>query len=189
MKADKLSVIIPAHNEEKAIGTILDELIDVLEGQAYEIVVVDDGSTDNTANVAREKGFIKLIQHPQNMGYGAAIKTGIKNATDDLILIMDCDGSYPVKAISKLLKEADKYDMVVGARTGKEVKIQLYRKPAKCFLSKQANYLSETKIPDLNSGMRIFGKEDAMKFFNIFGIEPFINRQGVICEKKEGGIQ
>ena len=162
-----ISVVIPAHNEEKAIGTVLYELIEVLDGQSYEIIVVDDGSTDNTAKIVQENKFIKFIQHPQNMGYGAAIKTGIKNATNDLILIIDGDGSYPVKAIPELLKEADEYDMVVGARTGKEVKIQLYRKPAKWFLSMLANYLSGTKIPDLNSGMRIFRKEDVLKFFNI----------------------
>ena len=163
---ERISVVIPAHNEEKAIGTVLDELMIVLERQTYEIIVVDDGSTDDTAKVVQEKQA-KLIQHPQNRGYGAAIKTGIKNATHGLILIIDGDGSYPAKDTLRLLEWADKYEMVVGARTGKEVKIQLYRKPAKWFLSKLANYLSGTKIPDLNSGMRIFRKEDAMKFFNI----------------------
>jgi glycosyltransferase involved in cell wall biosynthesis len=99
-----ISVVIPMHNEEKAIGAVLDELIEVLEGQTSEIIVVDDDSTDNTANKAQEKDFVKLIQHPQNMGYGAAIKTGIKNATDDLILIMDGDGSYPTKDTPRLLE-------------------------------------------------------------------------------------
>jgi glycosyltransferase involved in cell wall biosynthesis len=72
-----ISVVIPTHNEEKAIGALLDELIEVLEGQTYEIIAVDDGSTDDTANIAREKDFVKFIQDPQNMGYGAAINTGI----------------------------------------------------------------------------------------------------------------
>jgi len=78
---------------------------------------------------------------------------------------MDGDGTYPTKAIPELLKEADEYDTVVGARTGKEVKIQLYRRPAKWLLSKLANYLAETKIPDLNSCMRIFRRKDVEKFF------------------------
>ena len=160
------SVVMPVYNEEEAIGTVLDELIAILEDKTYEIIVVDDGSTDNTANVVREKR-VKLIQHPHNIGYGAAIKTGIKSAANDLILIIDGDGSYPVKAIPELLKEVDQYDMVIGARTGKEVKIPLYRKPAKWFLSQLANYLSGTEIPDLNSGMRIFRKEEVMKFCNI----------------------
>lgn len=162
-----LSILIPAHNEEKAIGAVLDELIEVLEGQKYEIIVVDDGSTDKTPKIVQKKDSIKLIQHHYNKGYGAAIKTGIKNATNEVILIIDGDGSYPVKAIPELLKEADKYDMVVGARTGKEVKIQLYRRPAKWFLSKLANYLAETKIPDLNSGMRIFRRKEVERFLNI----------------------
>jgi glycosyltransferase involved in cell wall biosynthesis len=162
-----ISVVIPAHNEEKVIGTVLDELINVLEDQPYEIIVVDDGSTDNTAKIVQQKESVKLIQHPINKGYGAALKTGIKNATNDLIMIIDGDGTYPVKAIPELLEEVDKYDMVVGARTGKVVKIQLYRRPAKWLLSKLANYLVGTKIPDLNSGMRIFKKEAATKFFNI----------------------
>ena len=161
-----ISVVIPAHNEEKAIGAVLDELIEVLEGQACEIIVVDDCSTDNTAKIVREKE-VKLIQHQQNIGYGAAIKNGIENATDDLILIIDGDGSYPAKDAPRLLEYADQYDMVVGARTGKEVKIQLYRRPAKWFLSQLANCLAETKIPDLNSGMRIFRSKDAEKFLNI----------------------
>ena len=161
-----ISVVIPAHNEEEAAGAVLDELIEILAGQAYEIIVVDDCSTDNTAKIVREKE-VKLIQHQQNIGYGAAIKTGIKKATNDLILIIDGDGSYPVKAIPELLKEVDQYDLVVGARTGKEVNIQLYRRPAKWFLSQLANYLSETKIPDLNSGMRIFRRKDVEKILNI----------------------
>lgn len=162
-----ISVVIPAYNEEKAIGAVLDELIKVLDGQAYEIIVVDDGSTDNTAKIVQEKKSIRLIQHPQNLGYGAAIKSGIRKANNDLILIIDSDGSYPPQEIPKLLKYAEQYDMVVGARVGKEVKIQQYRRPAKWFLSKLANYLVEAKIPDLNSGMRIFKRAGIEKIFNI----------------------
>ena len=166
MFINMISVVVPVYNEEEAIDAVLDELIGVLENKTYEIIVVDDGSTDNTTNVVQEKQ-VKLIQHPHNIGYGAAIKTGIENAANDLILIIDGDGSYPVKAIPELLKETDQYDMVVGSRTGKEVKIPLYRKPAKWFLSILANYLAGVVIPDLNSGMRIFRKEDAKKFFKI----------------------
>ena len=163
-----ISVVIPAHNEEKSIGAVLDELIEVLEGegQSYEIIVLDDGSTDNTANVVQEKR-VRLIQHPYNRGYGAALKTGIKHANGEYILITDADGTYPNKEIPQLLEHASQYDMVVGSRTGKDVNIQLYRRPAKWFLSKLADYLSGTRIPDLNSGMRVFRKDDIEKFFNI----------------------
>ena len=163
-----LSVVIPAYNEEKGISEVLDELKKVLGNvtETYEIIVVDDGSTDNTALKVQEKGVV-LVQHPYNIGYGAALKTGIKQANGDLILITDADGTYPNEYIPKLLEYSDEYDMVVGARTGENVNIPLYRRPAKLFLTKLANYLVGTKIPDLNSGMRLFRKEDSMKYFHI----------------------
>jgi len=101
------------------------------------------------------------------MRYGSALKTGIKNANGDWILITDADGTYPNEFIPKLLEYSDKNDMVVGARIGENVNIQLYRRPAKLLLTKLANYLSGTEIPDINSGMRIFRKEDSMKYFHI----------------------
>jgi glycosyltransferase involved in cell wall biosynthesis len=96
-----ISVVIPAHNEEKAVGTVLDELIDALEGQEYEIIVVDDGSTDNTAKIVQQKESVKLIQHPINKGYGAALKTGIRNAKADIVLFMDADGQHKPDDIKK----------------------------------------------------------------------------------------
>jgi glycosyltransferase involved in cell wall biosynthesis len=163
-----ISIVIPAYNEEHGIAGVLDELNAILVGtnQSSEIIVVDDGSTDNTVQVAQKMG-VTLVQHPYNRGYGAALKTGIKHANGDQILIIDADGTYPNKELPRLLEYADRYDMVVGSRTGKDVTIQLYRRPAKWFLSKLANYLSETKISDLNSGMRVFRKKDIMRFFNI----------------------
>jgi glycosyltransferase involved in cell wall biosynthesis len=162
---EQLSVVIPAYNEERAVGSVIDELKKVLDTLKHEIIVVDDGSSDKTAEIVQEKHVI-LIQHPQNKGYGAALKTGIKNASNDLILIIDADGTYPVKEIPKMLSYVNQYNMVVGARTGDNVYIQLYRKPAKWFLRKLANYLAETRIPDLNSGIRIFRKGDLMRFFH-----------------------
>jgi len=164
-----LSVVIPAYNEEEGILKVVEELKLVLDNanQPYEIIVVDDGSTDNTAKIVEKIENTRLIQHVHNKGYGVALKTGIKSASGDFILITDADGSYPTKDVPRLLEQVEQYDMVVGARTGKDVNIQLYRKPAKWFLSRLANYLSGTKIPDLNSGMRIFRKEAVMRFFDI----------------------
>lgn len=165
----EISVVIPAYNEEVGIDTVLDELQKTISktNLRYEIIVVDDGSEDKTADVVRKRKEIILIQHLTNKGYGAALKRGIRKSRGDFIVITDADGTYPAKEIPKLLEYKDDYDMVVGARIDKKAKIPLFRRPAKFFLSKLANYLAGTKIPDLNSGMRIFRKKTAEQFINI----------------------
>lgn len=164
-----VSIIVPAYNEAEAIGDVLKNLKDVMNtaGREYEIVVVDDGSTDGTGDITKGIRGIKVIQHTENKGYGAALKTGIRNANAEQILIIDADGSYGPDEIPKLLEYTNEYDMVVGARTGDQVEIPLLRRPAKFFLSLLANYLIGTKIPDLNSGLRIFKKDIALRFLNI----------------------
>ncbi|GBE05733.1 MAG TPA: glycosyltransferase family 2 protein [Nitrospirae bacterium] len=161
------SIIIPAYNEETGIAAILDKL--TLMGDQYEVIVVDDGSEDKTAGVVKNYLNIKLIRHDHNLGYGAALKTGIKAATNDTIAIIDADGTYPdgqIPDLIKVMKEGD-YAMVVGARTGKNVKIPLIRKPAKWFINKLANYLVGTRIPDLNSGLRVMKKSALDSFIHI----------------------
>ena len=162
-----VSIVIPAYNEEKGIRSTLTELKAVMAKQDmdYEIIVVDDGSADGTADAVRQREQVRLVQHHSNRGYGAAIKTGIRQATHDWIAIIDADGTYPAAAMPLLLEEMDQYDMIVGARTGGD--IPLVRRPAKWFLARLAEYLAETKIPDLNSGLRIFKKEVALGYFNI----------------------
>lgn len=166
---NKLSVVIPAHDEQQVIATTLNELRVVLDnaGNPYEIIVVDDGSTDSTANIVQAQKDIRLIQHSIRRGYGTALKTGISKASGDLILIIDADGTYQAADIPRLLEHFDGYDMVVGSRNCKSAKIPLSRKPAKWFLAKLANYLVREKIPDLNSGMRVFRKSDIKVFWNI----------------------
>jgi glycosyltransferase involved in cell wall biosynthesis len=163
-----LAVVIPAYNEEGGIGPVLDGLRDALErgGWPFEIIVVDDGSSDRTAQIAAARGAA-VVQHPVNKGYGAALKSGIRRAAAPYILIIDADGTYPSDAIPKLLDLARDNDMVVGARTGASVHIPMIRRPAKWFLTRLATYLSSTKIPDLNSGLRIFRRDRAVHFFPI----------------------
>ncbi len=163
-----LSVVIPAYNEERGVGDVIRKLQNVLEnsGCNYEIIVVDDGSTDKTVDIVRETG-VRLIQHSFNRGYGAALKTGIRQAKHDIVVITDADGTYPVDAVPSLVERMSEYDMVVGARTRDSVKIPFIRQPAKWILGKIANYLTGTTIPDLNSGLRAFRKNVVLKFFNI----------------------
>ena len=170
---EKVSIIIPAYNEAGAIGEVITQIDQVMvsSGHPYEIVVVDDGSEDNTYEVVEKAsktlGSVSCIRHQENRGYGSALKMGIRRAKGEIIVITDADGTYPNGAIPELLREMGNNDMVVGARTGESVHIPLVRKPAKWMLNKIANYLSETKIPDLNSGMRAFRKEDVLNYFNI----------------------
>jgi len=161
-----VSIVIPAYNEERGIGGTLIQLNSVMKQQdmEYEIIVVDDGSTDGTAEVVRQQG-VRLVQHYSNRGYGAAIKTGIRQAHQDWIAIIDADGTYPPSSIPLLLAESDEYDMIIGARPGED--IPLVRRPAKWFLARLAEYLAETKIPDLNSGLRVFKRHIALSYFNI----------------------
>ncbi|MFO0839384.1 MAG: glycosyltransferase family 2 protein [Phycisphaerae bacterium] len=163
-----VSVVIPAYNEAKAIAGVLDELRACLRdaGVNAEIIVVDDGSKDATAEAARSTG-VRVIRHRNNRGYGAALKTGISAATHDIVAISDADGTYPAPHLPELLKALGESDMVVGARIGKNVNIPLVRKPAKWALNRLANYVSKADIPDLNSGLRVFRRDVVMQYFPI----------------------
>ena len=158
-----VTIIIPTHNEEKGIADVINGIKRLNEG--YEIIVVDDGSTDNTYKLAAKTG-VKVIRHPYNKGYGAALKTGIRNAEADVVLFIDADGQHKPSDIQKLIQYIGEYDMVVGART-KKSEISLLRRPGKKILSITANYLAGMKIPDLNSGLRALKKSVAMEFMHI----------------------
>jgi len=166
--ANNVSIVIPAYNEEDGIINVINE-IETLLGEKnieYEIIIVDDGSTDKTKEKVRSTNA-KLIEHQQNRGYGAALKTGVIASIYDQIAIIDADGTYPANYLLDLIDSKKGYDMVVGARTGKNVRIPLIRKPAKWALNKLANFLTNYKIPDLNSGLRLFRKESLLKFLHI----------------------
>lgn len=164
-----VSIVIPAYNEVGAIGSTLEKVAEVMEAAQLkgEIIVVDDGSTDGTSEVIANYAGIRLIPHSHNKGYGASLKTGIRQAHYETIIILDADGTYPCERIPELAKEIGAYDMVVGARTGANVKIPLIRRPAKWALTSLANYLSGLEIPDLNSGMRAFKRDVVLSFFRL----------------------
>ncbi len=163
-----VSVVIPAFNEGGAVAESVSELRSIFDLTEYdaEIIVVDDGSKDATAIEAKAAGA-RVLQHRSNRGYGASLKTGIIAASNNIIVITDADGTYPAKYLPGMLDELEHADMVVGSRTGADVNIPLSRKPAKWFLRVMANYVSATKIPDLNSGLRVFRRDVAMQYFAI----------------------
>lgn len=152
-----VTVVIPAYNEAAHVRGQVDAVRAVLAstGWTYEIVVVDDGSGDGTAEAAAGAADVRVLRRRKNRGYGAALKLGIAHARHPWILITDADGTYPPGEIPRLLALAEANDMVVGARTGQTVRIPLVRRPAKAFLRWLASYLAGQHLPDLNSGLRL----------------------------------
>lgn len=168
---EPVTILIPAYNEANAIVPTIKKVQETLKmaGLQGEIIVVDDGSSDGTGTaVAQNAGeHVRLIQHPHNRGYGASLKTGIRRAQYNNIIITDADGTYPIDMIPTLAEELEKYDMVVGARTGQTVQIPISRRPAKWALTWLANYLSGMEIPDLNSGLRGFKRDIVVGYFRM----------------------
>lgn len=160
-----LCVVVPAYNEEGAIRESVADVDKVLSGLPidYEIIVVDDGSTDGTAREAELSGA-RVIRSPENAGYGAALKRGIAGGSSEYVAIIDADGTYPADSLPAMLEMAADADMVVGARNANMTNVPLVRRPAKLILNALANYLAQRKIPDLNSGLRVFRRSSLERF-------------------------
>ncbi|ACL06500.1 glycosyl transferase family 2 [Desulfatibacillum aliphaticivorans] len=166
-EAISVSVIMPAYEEEQAIGKIVERVRKVMEqlGLSHEIIVVNDGSKDQTAQMALAAGA-RVCTHPYNMGNGAAVKTGIRHAMGDSIVLMDADGQHPPEEIPRLLEKLGPYDLVVGARsTG--TKASMHRNFANAVYNQLASYVSDRKIEDLTSGFRAVKTPIAKEFVNI----------------------
>lgn len=146
----RISIVIPAYNEEAVIGRILDEL---QPQQYHEIIVVDDGSRDETVQVALAHGA-KVVRHPYNIGNGAAVKTGIRATRGDIIVLMDADGQHPPEELPRLISYIGDYDMVVGART-RQSTASMHRNMANRLFNLYASYVIGRPIPDLTSGFRV----------------------------------
>jgi len=163
-----LAVILPAFNEANGITDTLSRVRTVLAGLncSSEIIVVDDGSKDGTGQKATDAG-VRVITHPWNRGYGAALKTGVLSTEATAILIMDADSSYLPDAIPKLLAGLDRADMVVGTRSLGSEGVAWIRRPGKWMLNRLASYLIGLNIPDLNSGQRVMKRDVLLKYMHL----------------------
>jgi len=164
-KDKKISVIIPAYNEADGIGKVLDNLMSVAKQHGWEVIVVDDGSSDNTADIAVNCGA-KVLKHSRNQGYGASLSTGIKATDADIVVFMDADGQHNHNDIFHLLEEIEENDMVAGART-KDSHTDFHRRAGKGVLKWFANYLAKEKIPDINSGFRAFKRDVLLTYLHL----------------------
>ncbi len=162
-----VSAIMPAYEEEHAIAGIVERVAEVLRSMnlSFEIIVVDDGSGDGTSREAAKAGA-RVCSHPYNMGNGAAVKTGIRNARGSSIVLLDADGQHPPEEIPRLLKQLGPYDLVVGARSSKS-NSSIHRNFANAVYNRLATYVSDRKIDDLSSGFRAIKTHIAKEFVNL----------------------
>ncbi len=167
-----VSVILPCFNEQASIAHTL-EVVDAAMATlaSYELIVVNDGSLDGSAAVleAMQPRFPKLriVTHERNRGYGAALKTGTRRARGEFIAITDADGTYPNERLAELVRLCSDMDMVVGARTGPNVTYSRLRAFPKWFLRLWVSWIARRRVPDINSGMRVFRRDVVTKFFGI----------------------
>jgi glycosyltransferase involved in cell wall biosynthesis len=158
-----VSIVIPACNEAEAIAGVVREL--AATAPWHEILVVDDGSTDGTAAEAQAAGAT-VLRHPYQKGNGAAVKTGLRAATGEYVMILDGDGQHPPADALRLVARLGEYDLVIGARAS-ETQASVGRRAGNAFLNRLAGYLAERPIPDLTSGFRAARREGLLEFIHL----------------------
>jgi dolichyl-phosphate beta-glucosyltransferase len=163
----KLSVVIPVYNEERRIKDSLDKINKYLKNKNYEIIVVDDGSTDKTREIVQKFKNIIITKKRKNKGKGYSVKQGMLMAKGEYVLFLDADLSTPIEELGEFLKLIKKYDVVIGSRAikGSKVKTSWYRK----LLGRIGNFfisiLAVKNIKDTQCGFKLFRKEAAKKIF------------------------
>ena len=163
-----VSFVIPAHNEEAALPVVLKALQQVAKEQRLhaEVIVVDDGSTDQTAALAASHGA-RVVSISMNLGYGSALKRGIETASHSRIIVIDADGSYPVEFSGELLRRLDRFDLVIGRRTGTTYYRSLLTYPFRLAYLLLVWFVVGRRVPDPNSGFRAFRREAVAEFLPV----------------------
>lgn len=172
MSTPDLSIILPVYNEAAGVRTVLQALLRLFDAElahmTVEILAIDDGSTDDSGTQVQQvaDARIRLLQHPYNIGNGAAVKTGIRHARGAYVLLMDADGQHQPADVPRLLAHVDRYDMVVGART-RESETAVHRDLANSFYNTFATYVCGRKIDDLTSGFRVIRADLAKQLVHL----------------------
>lgn len=156
----KVSVIVPAFNEAQTVGDVIKEISKLYPD--YEVIVINDGSKDDTASVAKEAGAI-VYSHPYNIGNGAAIKSGIRIASGEVLVFMDGDGQHDPEDIGKVMEYFPEYDMIVGSRR-KSGQANVTRSLGNRILNWLASYVAKFQVEDLTSGFRAIKSDIAHRF-------------------------
>lgn len=159
------SVIIPVYNEEVAIEPLLNKIIALGIHEQYEVIIVDDCSTDNTAAVTGQYP-VRLVRHMINKGYGASLKTGIRKAGGSRVIFIDGDGQHDPRYIPEINRLLDEYDLVIGERSAGSYQVK-NRRFGKKLIRNVGEYLVEQKLPDFNSGYRGFNRDYLMDMLHL----------------------
>ncbi len=156
-----VSIVIPAHNEAEKITGVLQKIKRILNNtsERYEIIVVNDGSTDDTGQRAGDLG-VKVIDHVKNLGYGRSLKDGIREASGKFILMIDADGTYDTDKIPKMIALAEEADLVIGERIFSKKDTHHFKRIMREYFRNHTKYYCGVNIEDLNSGQRIFRRRD-----------------------------
>ncbi len=166
-----VTVVLPALNEVGHIGDEVDRITKALKESPYsfEILVIDDGSTDGTGDAVEGRPFVRLMRFPVNRGSGTARRIGTQEAYGRYVVWTDADMTYPNERIPELIDilQTGRAQQVVGARSTEEGTHKVFRVPAKWTIRKLAEYLSQSTIPDLNSGLRAFRRSDALPYLGL----------------------
>jgi glycosyltransferase involved in cell wall biosynthesis len=163
-----VSVIIPAYNEQQAIAGTLEDLFVVTDAstRSYEVIVIDDGSTDGTAAALEGNSRLRLIRHRQNRGYGTSLKTGVLAARAPIVLFYDADGQFDPRDVERLADEMEHVDAALGSRTADSY-TPFSRRGGKRLLGWLANYLARTPISDLNCGLRAVKRQVLLEYLHL----------------------
>ncbi|MEA3445431.1 MAG: glycosyltransferase family 2 protein [Bacteroidota bacterium] len=180
----KVSVIIPAFNEELGIKPFLEKLLADGHCKMYEIIVIDDGSTDKTSEIISQYP-VKLIKHHINKGYGAALKTGIRKATGEIIIMIDSDGQHDPSSIPIIAKMLNEYDLVIGERGSNSFQVKR-RQSGKKLIRVISEYLVEQKLPDYNSGLRGFHRKLILDYLHLMPNGFSFSTTSTLAYLKEG---
>ena len=163
-----ISVIMPALNEAASVGSAVSTFRAVLDAsniREYEIIVVDDGSTDSTGALAAEAGAV-VVRHAHNVGYGRSIKDGIAHAKHDIIVLSDADGTYPIDKVPELVAELERgFDLVIGERLNTDDYDTWVKRHLRRLLRRFVQVIAGRQVPDVNSGLRVFRKSVVVDYF------------------------
>ncbi|MFC2112801.1 glycosyltransferase family 2 protein [Bacteroidota bacterium] len=178
------SVIVPVYNEEDAVRISLDRVMELNLQEKFEFIYIDDGSDDGTHNIV-SKYPVKLIRHTTNKGYGAALKSGIRHAKGEKLILMDGDGQHDPSYLEEIDRQLDEYDMVLGERTSGSFQVKR-RKAGKKIIRKVGELLVEQKLPDYNSGYRGFHTHQIRSMLHIMPNGFSFSTTSTLAYLKEG---